>query len=206
MNLEDKSFSDEELVQQAQQGDLNAEEAIMRKYKSVVKSKAAMYYMAGGDEDDIVQEGMIGLLKAIRKYDADKDASFATFAGLCISRQIISALRSAARDKHKPLNTSLSLNKPVEDDADGNEFFTLEETVKNHTAENPETLMVIRDVLDCILNDEGKILSDFELQVLNEALKDRDYEKIGRKLGRSTKSVDNAMQRIKKKITSYLWH
>lgn len=206
MNLEDKSFSDEELVQQAQQGDLNAEEAIMRKYKSVVKSKAAMYYMAGGDEDDIVQEGMIGLLKAIRKYDAGKDASFATFAGLCISRQIITALRSAERDKHKPLNTSLSLNKPVEDDADGNEFFTLEETVKNHTAENPETLMVIRDVLDCILNDEGKILSDFELQVLNEALKDRDYEKIGRKLGRSTKSVDNAMQRIKKKITSYLWH
>ena len=206
MILEDKSFSDEELVQKAQQGDLNAEEAIMRKYKSTVKSKSAMYYMAGGDEDDIVQEGMIGLLKAIRKYDAAKDASFATFAGLCISRQIITALRSADRDKHKPLNTSLSLNKPVEDDADGNEFFTLEETLKNRKAENPETLMVIRDVLDCILNDEGKILSDFELQVFNEALKDRDYEKIARKLGRSTKSVENAMQRIKKKITSYLWH
>lgn len=206
MTLENKSFSDEELVLQAQQGDLNAEEAIMRKYKSIVKTKAAVYYMAGGDEDDVVQEGMIGLLKAIRKYDADKNASFATFAGVCISRQIISALRSAERDKHKPLNTSLSLNKPVEDDAGGNEFFTLEETVKNNTAENPETLMVIRDVLDCILNDEGKILSDFELQVFNEALKDRDYEKIARKLGKNTKSVENAMQRIKKKITSYIWH
>lgn len=206
MILEDKSCSDEVLVQKAQQGDLDAEEAIMRKYKGIVKMKANMYYMAGGDEDDVVQEGMIGLLKAIRKYDEEKDASFGTFAALCISRQIISALRSADREKHKPLNTSLSLSKPVEDDGSGSEFFTLEDTLKNDTAENPETLMVIRDVVEYIRSDGGKLLSDFELQVFNEALKDRDYEKIARKLGRNTKSVENAMQRIKKKIMNYLRH
>ncbi len=205
MILEDKGCSDEILVQKAQRGDIDAEEAIMRKYKGTVKIKANMYYMAGGDEDDIVQEGMIGLLKAIRKYDAEKDASFSTFAGLCISRQIISALRSADREKHKPLNTSLSLSKPVEDDS-GSEFFTLEDTLKNDTAENPETLMIIRDVVDYIRSDGDKILSDFELQVFNEAIRDRDYEKIARKLGKNTKSVENAMQRIKRKIVNYLWH
>ena len=196
------SHSDQELVSLAQQGDLDAEEALMRKYKGTVKIKANMYFMAGADEEDVVQEGMIGLLKAIRQYDPRKDASFGTFASLCITRQIISAIRSAGRDKHKALNTSVSLNKPVERE---NENITLADTLKANRIENPEELLVIKDVVYYILHNGGNIFSVFEMQVLNEFLKGQDYDRIADKLGKNTKSVENAMQRAKKKIVDYLW-
>lgn len=196
------SFSDNDLVLKAQAGDLEAEETLMRKYKETVRIKAKMYYMAGADEDDVVQEGMIGLLKAIRQYDADKEASFGTFAGICITSQIISAIRSADRDKHKALNTSISLSDPLKYE---NDEITVEDTLKTDTAENPETLLIMQDVVDYILHNGDNIFSDFEMEVLNEVLKGKSHEEIASRLGKNLKSIDNAMQRIKKKIIAYLW-
>lgn len=196
------ALSDENLVLSAQEGNIEAEELLMRKYKETVRTKAKMYYMAGADEEDVVQEGMIGLLKAIRQFDADKEVSFGTFAGICITRQIISAIRSADRHKHKPLNTSVSLSDPLKEE---NGEITLEDTLRTNTAENPETLLVIKDIAYYILHNGDNILSDFEMEVLNEVLKGYDYDKIARKLGKNPKSIDNAMQRTKKKIVAYLW-
>ncbi|MBR6798525.1 MAG: RNA polymerase sporulation sigma factor SigH [Firmicutes bacterium] len=195
-------FSDRDLVLKAQSGDLDAEETLMRKYKETVKIKAKMYYMAGADEDDVVQEGMIGLLKAIRQYDADKETSFGTFAGICITRQIISAIRSADRDKHKALNTSVSLSDPLKDESGE---MTVEDTLRTNMAEDPETLLVMKDIAGYILHNGDNILSDLEMEVLSEVLKGRSHEKIAEKLGKNSKSIDNALQRTKKKIVSYLW-
>jgi len=195
-------YSDSELVSMAQEGNLEAEESLIRKYKGIVKTKANMYYMAGADEEDIVQEGMIGLFKAIRQYDSSKQAAFGTFAGICVTRQIISAIRTADRDKHRALNTSVSLNDPVEQDS---ESIRLEDTLRTDMAENPETLLVMRDVVDYILNNGDNIFSDLEMQVLNEFLQGKDYDKIAGKLGKNIKSIDNAMQRVRKKIIGYLW-
>ncbi len=198
----ENSFSDRDLVLKAQSGDLDAEETLMRKYKETVKIKAKMYYMAGADEDDVVQEGMIGLLKAIRQYDADKETSFGTFAGICITRQIISAIRSADRDKHKALNTSVSLSDPLKDESGE---MTVEDTLRTNMAENPETLLVMKDIAGYILHNGDNILSDLEMEVLSEVLKGRSHEEIAEKLGKNSKSIDNALQRTKKKIVSYLW-
>lgn len=195
-------FSDKELVLKAQAGDLDAEETLMRKYKETVRIKGKMYYMAGADEDDVMQEGMIGLLKAIRQYDPDKEASFGTFAGICITRQIISAIRSADREKHKALNTSISLSDRLNDNG---EDITLEDTLRTNMAENPETLLVIKDIVYYIMHNGDNILSDFEMEVLSEVLKGKKLEEIAEKLGRTSKSIDNAMQRTKKKVVAYLW-
>ena len=193
----ENSFSDRDLVLKAQSGDLDAEETLMRKYKETVKIKAKMYYMAGADEDDVVQEGMIGLLKAIRQYDADKETSFGTFAGICITRQIISAIRSADRDKHKALNTSVSLSDPLKDESGE---MTVEDTLRTNMAEDPETLLVMKDIAGYILHNGDNILSDLEMEVLSEVLKGRSHEEIAEKLGKNSKSIDNALQRTKKKI------
>ena len=158
--------------------------------------------MAGADEDDVIQEGMIGLLKAIRQYDPEKEAGFATFAGICITRQIISAIRMADREKHKPLNTSISLNKPVGGEEEG---VTLEDTLTVSDGESPEALLVVKDLAYYIMHNEDSVFSNFEMQVLNKMVRENDYEEIARRLGRSRKSIDNAMQRIKKKIVRYLW-
>ncbi|MBQ2845820.1 MAG: RNA polymerase sporulation sigma factor SigH [Firmicutes bacterium] len=198
----ENSFSDRDLVLKAQSGDLDAEETLMRKYKETVKIKAKMYYMAGADEEDVVQEGMIGLFKAIRQYDADKETSFGTFAGICITRQIISAIRSADRDKHKALNTSVSLSDPLKDESGE---MTVEDTLRTNMAENPETLLVMKDIAGYILHNGDNILSDLEMEVLSEVLKGRSHEEIAEKLGKNSKSIDNALQRTKKKIVSYLW-
>ena len=200
--MNNSCMPDKKLVLLAQNGNLDAEEALMRKYKETVKTKANMYYMAGADEEDVVQEGMIGLLKAIRQYDAEKEASFGTFAGICITRQIISAIRAAGRDKHKALNNSVSLNDPLREES---EDMTLEDTLKTDMAENPETLLVIKDIAYYILHNGDNIFSDFEMEVLNQVVKGRGYDKIAEKLGKTPKSIDNALQRTKKKIVAYLW-
>ncbi len=194
--------SDAELAAMAQRGDIDAEEALMRRYKETVRIKSKMYYMAGADEDDVIQEGMIGLLKAIRRFDADREAGFATFAGLCITRQIISAIRAAERDKHKALNTSVSLSNPVKNE-DGD--MTIADTLKTNDIGNPEELLVFKDIAYYILHNEDKMFSGFETQVLNEFLRENDFEKLSKKLGKSVKSIDNAMQRVKRKIVDYLW-
>ena len=204
----DKNYTDKELAVKAQNGDLDAEEALMRRYKETVKIKSHYYYMAGADEDDVVQEGMIGLLKAIRQYDEEKEASFSTFAGICITRQIINAIRTADREKYKALNTSVSLNKPMDRSRQtGKEYedITLADTLKAEAVESPEAFLVIKDVVYYILHNGDNIFSEFEMQILNEIIKENDYNKIMKKLGKNYKSIDNAMQRIKKKIINYLW-
>ena len=193
---------DDKLAALAQSGNLDAEEALLKKYKDAVRIKANMYYMAGADEDDVMQEGMIGLMKAIRQYSPEREASFGTFAGICITRQIISAIRSADRDKHKALNTSVSLSRPLET---GNEEVTLADTLSSGTGESPEKMLIFKDIVYYILHNGDNIFSEFEMNVLSEFIKGNDYEKIADKLGKNVKSVDNAMQRTRKKILGYLF-
>ena len=193
---------DDKLAALAQSGNLDAEEALLKKYKDDVRIKANMYYMAGADEDDVMQEGMIGLMKAIRQYSPEREASFGTFAGICITRQIISAIRSADRDKHKALNTSVSLSRPLET---GNEEVTLADTLSSGTGESPEEMLIFKDIVYYILHNGDNIFSEFEMNVLSEFIKGNDYEKIADKLGKNVKSVDNAMQRTRKKILGYLF-
>ena len=193
---------DDKLAALAQSGNLDAEEALLKKYKDAVRIKANMYYMAGADEDDVMQEGMIGLMKAIRQYSPEREASFGTFAEICITRQIISAIRSADRDKHKALNTSVSLSRPLET---GNEEVTLADTLSSGTGESPEEMLIFKDIVYYILHNGDNIFSEFEMNVLSEFIKGNDYEKIADKLGKNVKSVDNAMQRTRKKILGYLF-
>lgn len=198
-----------QLAAEAQAGDALAEETLIRKYAGIVYKKARAYFMAGADAEDVVQEGMIGLLKAVRSYDAEKNATFGTYAERCVTNQIISAIRSADRIKHKPLNTSVSLNKPVAQDAaqgtaDAAEI-TLGDTLRTDPADSPDELLIIKDVAYYILNNGDNIFSDLEMQVLNEYIKGFTSGQIAERLGKSSKSVDNALQRTRKKVNAYLW-
>ena len=198
------------LAAEAQAGDALAEETLIRKYSGIVYKKARAYFMAGADAEDVVQEGMIGLLKAVRTYDADKNASFGTYAERCVTNQIISAIRTADRIKHKPLNTSVSLSKPVTQGAtahgaEGGSEVTLGDTLSTQPADSPDELLIIKDVAYYILNNGDNIFSDFEMQVLTEYIKGFTSGQIAERLGKSPKSVDNALQRTRKKVNSYLW-
>ncbi len=194
-------LTDEQLVQKAQAGQLEAEEYLIRKYKSMVRRRAQLYFIAGADGDDVMQEGMIGLFKAIRSYRSQMDAAFGTFAELCVNRQIITAIKLASRRKHSPLNTSISLNRPLSDEDTES---TLEETLRSDSNSEPETQLMIKDVVETILTNEGKIFSPFEMQVWSEYLQGKDYKEIAKSLGKSAKAVDNAIQRTKRKILTYL--
>ena len=198
-----------QLAAEAQAGDALAEETLIRNYSGIVYKKARAYFMAGADAEDVVQEGMIGLLKAVRSYDADKNASFGTFAERCVTNQIISAIRSADRIKHKPLNTSVSLNKPVSADAasgaaDQTEI-TLGDTLSTNPADSPDEMLVIKDVAYYIINNGDNVFSDFEMKVLSEYIKGFTSSQIAERLGKTSKSVDNALQRTRKKVNAYLW-
>lgn len=188
---------EEELVVFAQNGDGEAEEFLIRKYKEVVKTKVHLYFIIGADRDDIVQEGMIGIFKAIRSYDGSKQTSFRTFADLCINRQILSAIKQAARRKHSPLNMSISLNKPISDD---NPIITLAETLSTDSNSDPETLLLIKEAMDQIGESSGRTLSYFESLVWSEYLLGRSYKEIADNLGKPLKSIDNAIQRTKRKL------
>ncbi len=201
--------TDNMLAVEAQAGDMAAEETLMRKYSGIVKGKAKAYYMVGADADDVIQEGMIGLMKAIRSFNPEKKATFATFAEVCITRQIISAIRKANRIKHKPLNTSVSLNRPIASDYElsggENDGVTLGDTLYAADAYSPEAMLIIKDVTAYILYNGDNVFSDFEMQVLSEAIKGYTYDQIADKLGKSKKSIDNALQRTKRKVNDYLW-
>lgn len=196
-----EKLTDEQLAKQAQAGDLGASEYLIRKYKEMVRRRAQLYFIMGADGDDVIQEGMIGLFKAIKSYSSGKEATFRTFAELCINRQIITAIKLASRRKHSPLNTSISLNKPL---AEGDTEDTLEETLRSDSNSEPETQLMLKDVVEAIITNEGKIFSPFEMQVWNEYLQGKDYKEIAQALGKSAKAVDNAIQRTKKKILTYL--
>lgn len=192
---------DEKLVVLAQDGDETAEEYLIRKYKDVVRSKAHLYFMVGADSEDIVQEGMIGIFKAIRGYNKSKQASFHTFAEICINRQIITAIKRATRLKHSPLNTSVSLSRPL---SDAEPDTTLEETLSSDSNTDPEALFLLKEDMDYIEGNGAEIFSDLELTVWNEYLKGKTYLQIAEITGRPPKAIDNAIQRTKRKLELYL--
>jgi len=157
--------------------------------------------MVGADRDDIVQEGMIGIFKAIRSFDESRHASFRTFADLCINRQILSAIKQAARKKHSPLNMSVSLNKPISGD---NSFITLSETLPTDSDSDPETLVLVKEALDQIGGNSGNVLSEFESAVWSQYLQGKTYKEIAASMGKQPKSIDNAIQRTKRKLALFL--
>ena len=191
------TLSDEQLVLLSAQGNNSAEETILHRYKNYVKSKARTYYLIGADNDDVVQEGMIGLYKAIRDFKPEKNITFKTFADVCITRQILTAIRTANRNKHNPLNASVSINAPVFGDDSETTFVNI---IRQNSVSNPEEIYIIDETLREIKNEISKKLSGFENQVLELYLDGLSYIEISETMNKSLKSIDNALQRIKKKL------
>ena len=201
--LEDlKSMSDEQVVLLAQGGDAQATERIMNKYSSVVRRRARTYFLVGADREDVIQEGMIGLFKAVRDFSADKQSSFRAFAELCITRQIITAIKTATRQKHVPLNTYISLNRPLYDEE--YETTLMDVLGEDKTTVNPEEIMINREQFEDIHLKMDEILSDFECRVMSLYLQGKSYQDIGTVLEREPKAIDNALQRIKRKLEKYI--
>lgn len=199
--LELELLSDEEIVELAKYGNVGALEYLINKYKNFVRAKARTYFLIGADREDIIQEGMIGLYKAIRDYRYDRQASFRAFAEICVTRQIITAIKTATRQKHIPLNSYVSLNKPVFDEESER---TLGEVVVTEKDGNPEDLFINQENLMDIESTMHKILSPLEQEVVNLYLEGKSYQEIAEHLGRHVKSVDNALQRVKRKLEQYL--
>ena len=197
-----ESMTDEEIVALAQQdGEDAALEYLLNKYKNFVRAKARSYFLIGADHEDIVQEGMIGLYKAIRDYREDRQSSFRAFAELCVTRQIITAIKTATRQKHIPLNSYVSLNRPIfEEDSDR----TLLDVITEETPSNPEEMLIDRENLSVIEGRIGSLLSDLEKQVLVRYVEGKSYVEISEEMNRHVKSIDNALQRIKRKLQKYL--
>ena len=193
------SLSDEELVLSAQNGDSYAEETLINRYKSCVSYCSSKYYMSGMEKDDIFQEGMIGLYGAIKDYDQGK-TSFKNFAILCISRRIISLLKSSNRQKHIPLNSSLSLDSIFSDE----QYNPMIDAIKAPSEHNPESIFITNETLDLYEQKINNTLSKMELKVLEQYLNGLSYNDISSNLNINKKSVDNAIQRIKKKLEAVL--
>ncbi|MFV9511678.1 RNA polymerase sporulation sigma factor SigH [Tepidibacillus sp. LV47] len=192
---------DEELVDQVHEGDIVALEYLIQRYKHFVRSKARSYFLIGADREDIIQEGMIGLYKSIRDFRGDKLSSFKAFAELCITRQIITAIKTATRQKHIPLNSYVSLDKPIYDEESDR---TLLDVLCGNKATDPEELIINQEEFEDIEEKMGELLSDLERQVLRFYLDGRSYQEIAEALGRHVKSIDNALQRVKRKLERYL--
>jgi RNA polymerase sporulation-specific sigma factor len=194
-------MSEEDIVESAKQGSTYALEYLINKYKAFVRAKAKSYFLIGADREDIIQEGMIGLYKAIRDFRSDKLSSFRAFAELCITRQIITAIKTATRQKHIPLNSYVSLNKPIYDEESDR---TLLDVLSGNKVTDPEELMInqeeFRDIEVCM----GELLSDLEWKVLMSYLEGKSYQEIAGDLDRHVKSIDNALQRVKRKVERYL--
>ena len=199
--LEFDTMPDEEIVRHAQVADGAALEYLLNKYKNFVRTKARSYFLIGADHEDIVQEGMIGLYKAIRDYKEDKQKSFRAFAELCITRQIITAIKTATRQKHIPLNNYVSLNRPIYDEDSDR---TLLDVITEEVPSNPEEMLINREDLSVIEGRIGQMLSDLEKEVLVHYMEGKSYVEIGEAMGRHVKSIDNALQRIKRKLLKYL--
>ena len=192
---------DERVVEMSHNGDSAAEEYLLDKYKNFVRSKARSYFLVGADHEDIVQEGMIGLYKAIRDYRPDKLSSFRAFAELCITRQIITAIKAATRQKHIPLNNYVSLNKPLYDEESDR---TLLDVIVEGRMSDPEELIINMENVGNIRAKINEVLSGLEQEVLNAYLDGKSYQEIAETLGRHVKSIDNALQRVKRKLEKYL--
>ncbi|MDY7220617.1 RNA polymerase sporulation sigma factor SigH [Halalkalibacterium halodurans] len=200
-NLDFNQIEDEGLVNRVRNGDGAALEYLIHKYKNFVRAKARSYFLIGADHEDIVQEGMIGLYKAIRDFKGDKLSSFKAFAELCITRQIITAIKTATRQKHIPLNSYVSLDKPLYDEESDR---TLLDVVCGSRVTDPEELLINQEEFDDIEVKMGELLSDLERKVLMLYLDGRSYQEISAELNRHVKSIDNALQRVKRKLERYM--
>lgn len=196
-----KNMLDEEVVLEAKEGNVRAQEYLINKYKNFVKAKAKSYFLIGADREDIYQEGMIGLYKAIRDFRTDRLASFKAFAELCITRQIITAIKTATRQKHIPLNTYISLNKPIYDDESDR---TLMDILSEAKVSDPEELVISREEIGYIQNEMEEVLSSLEMEVLMSYIDGKSYQEIACDLDRHAKSIDNALQRVKRKLEKFL--
>lgn len=194
-------LTDEELVEQVHQGNTDALDFLISKYRLFVKAKARSYFLIGADKEDIIQEGMIGLYKAIRDFKEDKLASFRAFAELCITRQIITAIKTATRQKHIPLNSYVSLDKPIYDEESER---TLMDIITSPISDDPEYLMINREDYHYLEEKMGEVLSELEQQVLVRYLEGQSYNEISEELDRHVKSIDNALQRVKRKLERHL--
>ncbi len=197
MKRDFERMEDEEIALLAQQGDEEASAYLLNKYKNFVRSKAHSYFLVGADHEDIVQEGMIGLFKAIRDFRPDKLASFHAFAEICITRQIITAIKTATRQKHIPLNSYISLNKPIYEDESER---TLMDVITGSRALDPEELLIGQESMSRIENRIDEVLSPLERRVLDAYLDGKSYQEIAEAEGRHVKSIDNALQRVKRKL------
>jgi len=200
-NLAYKDLPEEYTVNLAKEGDSSAQEYLIKKYKNFVRSKARSYFLIGADKEDIIQEGMIGLFKAIRDFQPDKIASFRSFAELCITRQIITAIKTATRQKHIPLNSYISLNRPVFDEESDR---TLIDILSGRNNVDPEALLISREEVKNIESKIGEMLSELEWEVLTSYIQGKSYQEIAEDLDRHVKSIDNALQRVKRKLEKYL--
>ena len=202
MEKDYEKSSDEELTVRLRDGESAITDYIMDKYKNLVRSKAKSMYILGADREDLIQEGMIGLFKAIRDYDTGRDASFFTFADLCVSRQMYTAVQAAGRQKHAPLNTYISLYAgSAENDVSGRgEEWELMDSLASGFEKNPEDLLIDKENVELLEKVIERELSNFEKQVLDLHLTGMTYSQIARVLGRDDKSTDNALQRIKAKL------
>ncbi len=195
---------DEELVDRAREGDDKAIETLLHRYRHYARAKARTYFLAGADREDIVQEGMIGLFKAIRDFQIEKNTAFRAFAELCITRQIITAIKTATRQKHIPLNSYVSLNKPAAGAAEGDEDRPLSDALVGSTMADPAELVISAEEIASIKQSVGRLLSDLETEVLQLYMDGKSYQEIADMLGRHVKSIDNALQRIKRKLEHHL--
>jgi len=194
-------MSDEKLVLESKSGDGYATEILMERYRNFVRARSRTYFLIGADKEDIIQEGMIGLYKAIRDFKLEANTSFKSFAELCVTRQIITAIKKATRQKHMPLNSYISLNKPLYDD--DNDPPLLDTFVRREIL-NPEEILLDKERFISIENKLSHILSKLEMRVLNKYLEGKSYSEIAQQIEKSEKSIDNALQRIKKKIEKHI--
>ena len=195
-------LTDEELFDFIRANDREAMDFLISKYRVMVKSKARTYFIIGGDTEDLIQEGMIGLYNAIRDYDKDK-SKFSTFAEICVSRQILTAVKAACRKKHMPLNTYISLNNPVNYDSD-DEGASFLDIIKNSSTINPESLIIGEESKNSLIAHIYTSLSKMEKEVLFLYLSGKSYSEIAEITQKNEKSVDNALQRVKKKINDFV--
>ena len=199
MNNNYNNMSDDELLELINKKDTDALDFLICKYKDLVNSKVNKYFIIGAEKEDIVQEGLIGLYKAIKDYKPDKQNSFKSFANLCIERQLITAIKSSNRQKHMPLNSYLSLNMTAFENEDGNNDTQIVDVLENTVIEDPLDTITKKEYFEEIQNSIHKNLSKFEEQVLQRFIQGESYEVIAKKLDTPVKSIDNAIQRIRKK-------
>ena len=199
MNYEElKKLTDEQLAELAQKGDADAEELLLTSNKDKVLSRAALYYIIGADRDDVIQEGMIGLVKAMRSYKADAGVPFSSFAYTCITRQIISAIRAASRAKHSPLNDAVSLDQPVVWDA--TMYNTLADAIPAGAESDPENVAIKTELLQRVFDQENANFSTLEHATIKYLTQGKSYREIADLLGKTPKQIDNTIQRIRAKM------